>query len=288
VAAPRAAGGDRGLVVFSHANSFPASTYRVLFDSLRARGFTVEAVEKYGHAPEYPVTNNWPQLVQQLVDFATEQTQRHGQKAWLVGHSLGGFLSVMAAARAPALARGVLLIDSPVVGGWRATTLGMFKRTQLVGSVSPGRISRARRNHWPDAATALEHFRHKKAFAKWDAQVLADYIAHGTHDEGEGAQARRVLSFDRDVETAIYNTLPDNLDRLLRRHPLKCPVAFLGGRDSAEMRQVGMAMTARLIGADGRGDPGRVMMLDGSHLFPMERPIATAAAIEASLLNLRG
>jgi len=27
-------------------------------------------------------------------------------------------------------------------------------------------------------------------------------------------------------------------------------------------------------------------MLDGSHLFPMEQPLATAAAIEASLLNL--
>jgi len=31
---------------------------------------------------------------------------------------------------------------------------------------------------------------------------------------------------------------------------------------------------------------GRTMMLDGSHLFPMERPHATAAAIEAALLNL--
>lgn len=282
-----AAAGERGLVVFSHANSFPASTYRVMFASLRARGFTVEAVEQYGHAPEYPVTNNWPHLVQQLVDFATQQTERHGQPAWLVGHSLGGFLSLMGAARAPALARGVLLIDSPMVGGWRATTLGLAKRTQLVGSVSPGRISRARRNHWPDAATALAHFRHKKAFAKWDPQVLADYIAHGTHDARTDGQTRRVLAFDRDVETAIYNTLPDNLERLLRRHPLKCPVAFLGGRQSAEMRQVGMALTSRLVGADGKGDPGRVMMLDGSHLFPMERPLATAAAIEASLLNMR-
>jgi len=27
-------------------------------------------------------------------------------------------------------------------------------------------------------------------------------------------------------------------------------------------------------------------MLDGSHLFPMEKPIATAAAIEATLRNL--
>jgi hypothetical protein len=28
------------------------------------------------------------------------------------------------------------------------------------------------------------------------------------------------------------------------------------------------------------------MMLDGSHLFPMEKPLATAAAIEATLRNL--
>ena len=283
-----ATAGEPGLLVFSHANSFPASTYRLLFAGLRERGFTVEAVEKFGHDPQYPVTNNWPHLVQQLVDFATAQVERHGCKAWLVGHSLGGFLSVMAAARAPQLARGVLLVDSPIVSGWRANALGLAKRTQLVGSVSPGRISRARRNAWPDEAAALAHFRHKKAFARWDPQVLADYIAHGTHDEGDGEDRRRVLGFDRDVETAIYNTLPDNLERLLRRHPLKCPVAFLGGRESAEMRQVGMAMTSRLVGADGKGDPGRVMLLDGSHLFPMERPLATAAAIEASLLNMAG
>ncbi len=281
-----ATAGGRGLVVFSHANSFPAGTYRKLFANLRERGHTVEAVEKFGHDPQYPVTNNWPHLVQQLVAFAHEQVARHGQPAWLVGHSLGGFLSVMAAARAPQLARGVLLIDSPIVGGWRANALGLAKRTQLVGSVSPGRISRSRPNAWPDAAAALEHFQRKKAFAQWDPEVLADYIAHGTHDEVQDGETRRVLSFDRAIETAIYNTLPDHLDRLLRRHPVKCPVAFLGGRQSAEMRQVGMGLTSRLVGADGRGDPGRVMLLDGSHLFPMERPLATAAAIEAALRNM--
>jgi hypothetical protein len=31
---------------------------------------------------------------------------------------------------------------------------------------------------------------------------------------------------------------------------------------------------------------GRVTWLDGSHLFPMEKPITTAAAVEASLLNM--
>lgn len=267
-------------VVFSHANSFPASTYRVLFADLRARGFQVAALEKFGHDPQYPVTNNWPHLVQQLVDFAqAEQAHSGGEAAFLVGHSLGGFLSLMAAAQRPDLARGVLLIDSPVLGGWRATTLGVFKRTQIVGAISPGAVSRKRRHHWPSREAALEHFRHKKAFAAWDPQVLQDYVDHGTRDEADSAGTRRVLCFDREVETAIYNTLPDHLDRLLRRHPIKCPVAFIGGRQSVEMRQVGMDMTDRLT-------RGRKMMLDGSHLFPMEKPRATAAAIEAALRNL--
>jgi pimeloyl-ACP methyl ester carboxylesterase len=272
------------LIIFSHANSFPASTYGVLFKSLRARGFAVRAVDKLGHDPRYPVTSNWPHLVQQLADFAEPEVARHGQGAWLVGHSLGGFLSVMCAARHPQLGgypvKGVLLIDAPVLGGWRARTLELVKRTQLVGAVSPGKVSRRRRNSWPSEADALAHFASKKAFARWDPQVLHDYIAHGTHDAPHGQHTQRVLSFDRDVETAIYNTLPHNLDRLLRRHPLQCPMAFMGGTDSQEMKQVGMTMTHRLVGKD---HPERLLMVEGSHLFPMEKPQETAAGIEKLL-----
>ncbi len=262
-------------LIFSHANSFPASTYRVLFAELRRRGLKVKALDQFGHDTRYPVTNNWPHLVQQLVDFAKAETDKAGAPAFLVGHSLGGFLSLMAAARHPELACGVLLIDSPILGGWRATSVGMAKTTQLIGAISPGAVSRQRRNSWPGLDAAYEHFRHKKAFAHWDPQVLRDYVEHGTEPQGD----KRVLRFAREVETAIYNTLPDNLDKLLRRHPLKCPAAFIGGTHSVEMKQVGMAMTQKVT-------RGRISMVDGSHLFPMEQPIATAAAIETSLLNL--
>jgi len=276
------------LIIFSHANSFPASTYRALFKSLRARGHAVRAVDKFGHDPRYPVTSNWPHLVQQLADFATPEIEAHGRGAWLVGHSLGGFLSLMCAARHPRLGgqpvRGVVLIDSPVLGGWRARTLELIKRTQLVGSVSPGKVSRKRRDTWPDADAAMAHFASKKAFAAWEPQVLQDYISHGTHDEIDAhGQQHRTLDFSRDVETAIYNTLPHNLDRLLRRHPLQCPVGFIGGTRSLEMKQVGMAMTHRLVG---REHPKRLVMLEGTHLFPMERPLETAAAIDGMVDTL--
>lgn len=275
------------MIVFSHANSFPAGTYQVLFRSLRARGHVVRAVERFGHDPRYPVTSNWPHLVQQLADFASAEVERAGEAPWLVGHSLGGFLSLMCAARHAELGgqrvRGVLLIDSPLLGGWRARTLELVKRTQLVGSVSPGRISRKRRQAWPDADAALEHLRHKRAFAHWDPQCLRDYIEHGTHDTDTPQGPQRVLSFDREIETAIYNTLPHNLDRLLRRHPLQCPVGFIGGTRSLEMQQVGMAMTRRVLG---RSPEGRLRMVEGSHLFPMERPQETATAIDEVLAVL--
>lgn len=261
-------------IVFSHGNSFPACTYRQIFNSLHSRGFDVKAVEKFGHDSQYPVSDNWPHLVQQLADFVRTQ-HGDGPAPFLVGHSLGGILSLMCAAKHPELARGVLLLDSPILAGWKATTLGLAKRTPLVGSLSPGRISSKRRNHWASRELALEHFQHKKAFAQWDPLVLQDYIQHGTTE----LDGQIYLSFDRDVETRIYNTLPHNLGELLRKHPLQCPVAFIGGTHSVEMRQVGMELTQRIT-------KGRVMMLDGSHLFPMEKPLATAAAIEAALRNL--
>ena len=266
-------------IVFSHANSFGADTYRMMFAALRQRGLEVQAIDQFGHDPRYPVTSNWPHLVQQLIDFAQPLVQAAGQPMFFVGHSLGGFLSLMAAAKAPGLVRGVLLLDAPVIGGWRATALGMAKRAQLVGAVSPGKVSRRRRNQWADAAEALAHFQSKRAFARWHPQVLADYISHGTVNTLVDGQPKRMLRFDRDIETAIYNTLPDNLEAMLKQHPVRCPVAFIGGTQSAEIRQVGMTLTQRVT-------HGRIMMLDGSHLFPMEQPLVTAAAIEAALLNL--
>jgi pimeloyl-ACP methyl ester carboxylesterase len=263
------------VIVFSHANSFPASTYKVLFRSLRGRGFTVKAVETFGHDPRYPVTNNWPHLVQQLCEFTQAEAEKAGLPVWLVGHSLGGYLSLMAAMRLPHLARGLVLIDSPVLGGWKSSAVGLAKKTGLVGSFAPGAVSKRRRNTWASVDEAYAHFRHKKAFAQWDEQVLRDYATFGTIE----ADGKRVLAFDREVETAIYNSLPHNLERQLKKHPLQCPTHYIGGTESEEMRRAGMALTTKLVN-------GRITMLQGSHLFPMEKPIETAAAIADAIHSL--
>ncbi len=250
-------------LIFAHANSFPAGTYRYLFALLRERGFDVQALERFGHDARYPVTSNWPHLVQQLADFTQPLVQRWGQPALFLGHSLGGFVSLM--------------LDSPLINGWRAKSLEMAKRTQLIDSLSPGKISRKRRNIWNTRGEALALFQSKKSFARWHPQMLQDYVTHGLTPTDD---ARLTLFFSREEETAIYNTLPHNLGQLLHLHPLHCPVGFIGGLQSKEMKQVGMDMTQKVT-------RGRIMMLEGSHLFPMEHPEATAAAIEAQWRNLQ-
>ena len=274
----------RPLIIFSHGNSFPAGTYKVLIQHLEARGYDVKALEKFGHDRAYPVTSNWPHLVQQLADFAALHVRETGQPAFLVGHSLGGFLSVMCAAQHPNLGgmrvAGVVLLDSPLIGGWKATAVRVAKGTRLVGTVPPGAISRKRKNQWPGKKEAAAHFGGKKVFALWEQQVLKDYIEHGTHDaQDDKGESVRLLSFDRRVETAIYNTLPHNLERMLKRHPLQCPVQFIGGHQSAEIKQAGMTLTQKVT-------QGRITWMQGSHLFPMEAPAETAAAIEAALTNI--
>jgi pimeloyl-ACP methyl ester carboxylesterase len=259
-------------IVFSHANGFPASTYRSLFDAWRAAGFSVHAIEKFGHDPLYPVTSNWPHLRDQLTHFIDHVV---GSPAHLVGHSMGGYLSLLAAARRPDLARSVVLLDSPLVSGWKASVLRFSQATGIGERFSPAHASRRRRQHWPSAKAAFEHFAAKPAFARWAPGVLRDYIACGVEAETDGTSAsakRQRLSFRRDIETAIYSSLPHHLPRLLRAHPLPCPVAYIGGTHSHEGKLAGLQATEGLT-------HGRLSMLEGSHLFPMEKPAETAAEV---------
>jgi len=261
---------SRPLIYFSHANSFPAGTYRVLFERLEG-GFRVAAADRYGHDPDFPVTDNWPHLVREAARELARA--RQGQEpVILVGHSLGGFLSLKLAAADPTAVQAVVMLDSPVLGGWRAGIWRAAKRVGLAARVPPSSIARRRRDCFASGDEAIAHFRRKPAFAQWPDAVLADYVACGLGPAGpDGARLR----FAREVEAEIYCTLPHDLGqtaRRLRRAAPALPIGFIHGTHSAEIRQVGMAGTRALVGPHLRS-------IEGGHLFPMEQPHATADAL---------
>ena len=267
------------LVLFFHGNSFPASTYNVMLNDLRRRGMQVQVLEKIGHNPAFPVTSNWPHLVDELHAFAKPLIAAHSGPVVLVGHSLGGMLSLMLAAQFPQLAHAVVMVDAPALGGLRAKALHLSKTLTLTKKFSPGVVSQKRRITWNSLEEVHAHFLSKKVFARWDPQVLNDYVLHGTHEEKTDEGVQRVLSFDRNIETQIYNSVPHNLEGLLKKYPLACPVSLVAARHSNEMRLAGFDFSKKIT-------KNRICIIDGTHLVPMEKPLVTASAIETSILNM--
>lgn len=261
---------NRPILHFAHANSYPSGTYRVFFEHLR-KHYDVQALPMHAHNPAYPVSNGWRALVEELVD---ELESRYSQPVILAGHSMGGMLSLMAARARPELARCVVLLDSPVVAGWRAVLLRAAKRLGVDNRFSPAQFSEKRRNVWPDVNAAYNHYASKPMFAAWPPEVLRDYVEHGLMPHPEGV----TLRFTRETETAVYRTLPHDLGRLVHR-PFPVPVGFVGGVDSVECRQAGLRATRRLVGR-------HFVQIQGGHLFPMEHPVAAAKAVHGMIQTI--
>ncbi len=259
-------------IVFSHANGFGAGCYRLLFEAWRSAGWNVHALPIIGHDPAYPVTDNWPHLRQQLIDFIERDVRPQMESPGpvvLIGHSLGGLLSLLVSSRRPDLVESLILLDAPLVAGWRAHSLQLAKATRLISRVSPGRISRQRRHEWPSKQSVLVHFAAKDKFARWDPRVLLDYVESGFEDGGDG---KTRLRFSREQETHLYNPLPHQLGRLIQRYPPQCPVGFVAGAESEELRMAGSAASKALA-------KKHFAWMQGSHLFPFEQPDATAALV---------
>jgi len=259
---------SRGALVFSHANGFPAGTYRHLLTTLGQR-FDVSHVDRFGHDSRYPVTRGWPGLVRQLIDHVEALPQ--GARPWLVGHSLGGYLSVLAAAKLGDGVSGVVLLDSPLIEGRGAIAIRWGRRLGLDRYLMPLTQTARRRSQWPDIDAVHAHFADKPAFARWHADVLRDYARHGT----VAVDAGRRLHFDPEEELRIYRSLPTRTVAAAAR-ACTAPIAFVGGSHSREVRHIGLDATRRVVAR-------RLAMVEGGHLFPMERPEDTVAAILAAI-----
>lgn len=266
------------MIIFSHANSYGAGTYRRLFSGFKAAGHEVAAVARYGHDSRYPVGRNWRGMTSELIALIDSVGD---ERVWLVGHSMGGYLSLIAAGQRPERLHGIVLLDSPILSGWKSGLISVLKAAGQMRRLSPAAVSIKRRDRWPSSEHVQRHFSVKPLFACWHPDVLRDYVETGTEpDPGEPAGSARRLSFHREIESAIYATLPHWLDAYLHRHPPGAPVAFVGGRHSREIRQVGLAATRRLT-------QGRLSWMEGSHLFPFERPDETVAEVLDWIARLR-
>jgi hypothetical protein len=62
------------LLIFSHGNSFPASTYGVMLHSLKERGFLCKSIEKLGWNPK---KTSFKELVKIMVQSDIRLVSQH-------------------------------------------------------------------------------------------------------------------------------------------------------------------------------------------------------------------
>jgi pimeloyl-ACP methyl ester carboxylesterase len=247
---------------FAHATGFNAETYRGLLTPLAAR-LRIAAADLRGHGFSTLPTGsglagNWTIYRDDLVQILE---RLDAGPAILSGHSMGGTVSLMAAAMRPERVHGLVLVE-PVMIPRLAALPQFFAR---VGVVNPGPnlADRAgqRRDTFPSLDAALAAYTGRGAFKTWQAETLADYLRGGLIEDQDAHAVR--LACKPAWEAQTFRTTPFGMARLVRR--VRCPVTVVYGTIASTCRE-SEAEVFRRAGA-------RVVKVDGaSHFLPMEYP----------------
>lgn len=252
----------REMIHFVHGNGFPSQCYRQLLTRLES---TYECIylDRVGHALDFPVTDNWHYLVQEVISSIQEQASK---PVIALGHSLGGVLSLLAAIEQPELFKAVILLDSPMLGRMKSFMLQIFKTLGVIDHVTPALKTRKRRQHWASREQALTYLRRRALFKSFDEACLQDYIDFGMTKDERGY----ALRFDPQIEYEIYRTIPHALYAL--EGQLSVPTALIYGDKSHLIHHTELRYMKRKYGIEG-------FEIHGSHMFPMEHPVACAMMV---------
>lgn len=259
------------LLHFAHANGFPSACYRALFEALEP-DYQCCQLPLAGHDTNYPVTNNWPYLKQQLIDSIEAQCDR---PVIGLGHSLGGGLTMMAARERPDLFVAIVLLDVPLLNYLESLFVRAMKRLGLVDSVTPAGRSKHRRTQWDNAESALSYFRTRNLFSRFDERCLGDYVDSALRPAKNGGVE---LAYELAVELAIFRTMPHTL--AVSAGQLTMPASIIVGRDTDTVRKSQYLRMKRRLGFYGE-------RIEGTHMFPLEYPEQTAAAIRRQWLHMQ-
>lgn len=247
---------------FAHGNGFPSACYQQILQPLRAH-FRCIDIDKIGHSLDFPVTENWHFLVQEIIHSIEAQAT---QPVIAIGHSLGGVLSLMAAIKQPELFKSLILLDSPLINPVKSYMVRLAKKFDFIDYITPAMRTRTRRKHWKTREEVLAYLKLRPLFSRFSPECLNDYVHFGLMKEKEGYSLR----FDPEIEYQIYRTMPDDLNQWHGK--LEIPTTLIYGRQSTVVNRIDRVYMRYGYGISS-------VAIEGSHMFPMEHPQLTVTQI---------
>ncbi len=256
-------------VVFLHANGFNAMTYRSVLAPL-AGTLRILAVDQQGHgrSPQRAAVEgrmNWHDLRDDLLGLLAAL---EGPPVVLAGHSMGGAVSILAAAERPERVRGLALFDPVIVP--REMVIAARGLTEPPHADNPmAQGARRRRTVFPTRAAVIESYTGRGAFKTWPAQALADYVEDGFTDrEGGEVELAAAPAWEASNFSAHLNDVWSALEGL--RMPIRILRAEIGSTCNLTDAAPFLA-----------GNPDfRIETIAGAtHFLPLERPDLVAATL---------
>lgn len=245
----------RDIVHFAHGNGFPSGCYRQLLNVLQTQ-YDCFMVDRLGHNSQYPVTDNWPHLVREIICSIEEKKIA---PVIGIGHSLGGVLTLLAALQKPALFKAVVMVDAPLLNRFKSTCINMAKKMRFIDLITPAHRSRSRRQHWDTREELVAYLKSRPLFQTFDERCLQDYVEYGFEYKACGYRLR----FNPDIEYQIFRTLPHQLH--LYEGQLQTPTALIYGDKST-------IITANDVRYMQKKYHIKAYSMPGTHMLPMEHP----------------
>lgn len=256
---------------FAHANGFPASAYRLLFEQLE-HDYDLFYIEKMAHSPEFPLNDNWESTGDEII----HNIEQHADEPVIgVGHSFGSLSTLQAALKRPDLFSQIILLDPPLVMGFGCVIIYLCKKLGLMDKITPAGISKHRRQEWPSFEDTFDYFRARSFFKHYSDDALKDYIKAAT-DELENGTIK--LHYSVQIECDTFRTMPHNLE--CKRTPLSMPSTLIYGDETTVLR---LKYAKRLEKIHGM----HLTPCKGTHLFPMEYPLEAAKTIQQVIQSNR-
>jgi len=273
-------GGHGPPLHFACANGFPPEVYLDTLARL-CEGFRVVSLPPRalwpGIGPPPRTSGTWEGVGADLAHgLAT-----HGLAPVLgVGHSFGAVATLLAAARAPHLFRGLVLLDPTISEPAVMTRLAMLRAggEDFRSSLVQGALKR--RVHFGTPDEAFAYWREKELFRDWSDRTLGQYVDATLMPPAEGDGW--TLRWSPQWEAWYYRSYHTDTWAALGRIPAELPALVVRGATSdtflpaAENHFRSVRPATSFVEVEGYG-----------HLFPMAVPEATAAIVQQWATEIR-
>lgn len=218
---------------------------------------------------------NWQKMADTIADAIYQQANVKEDGPLIgIGHSMGGVLTLLAAAKYPDLFSEIILLDpvlfnnEMIVAQQLMRATGAWRHRALVKSVSN------RTAHWPSIELMQKDIASKAFYKPWHPQVISDYCQHSSVKNSDNSVT---LSCAPQWEASIFGSYPKGLWHAVRT--VELPVNILVANKTYFFIPTAVKRAAKVN--------KNIMWqsFGNGHCFPMEQPVEAAKALTEIIMK---